>query len=123
MRTVLASMAVVLLLAPLAAHAQDSHEINRAYFERALAAPATVRSDHMAKSGRKPVVEGVRDKRVLSDSTRTVEIHQFGGNPHDDGLLMVYLPKEKLLSVDRLLPLHGRLVPIADLHAAVGQGH
>jgi hypothetical protein len=27
------------------------------------------------------------------------------------------------LVVDRILPIHGRLVPIADLHTAVGHGH
>jgi hypothetical protein len=31
--------------------------------------------------------------------------------------------KRLSLNVDRLLPLHGRLVPIADLHTAVGHGH
>jgi glyoxylase-like metal-dependent hydrolase (beta-lactamase superfamily II) len=135
-----------------------THESNRAFLERALAAPATIRPDHMAKSGRQPVVEGVRDKRVLTDGTRTVELHHIAGNTHAGGLLMVYLPREKLLSeadvftppaagtappmppspftlnlvenlkrltlaVDRILPLHGRLVPIADLHTAVGHGH
>jgi hypothetical protein len=112
----------------------------------------------MAKARRTPVVEGVRDRRVLTDGTRTVEIHHIAGNSHADSLLMVYLPREQLLSeadvftpppagtppamppspfttnltenltklnltVDRILPLHGRLVPIADLHTAVGHGH
>jgi glyoxylase-like metal-dependent hydrolase (beta-lactamase superfamily II) len=134
------------------------HETDRAFFERALAAPATIRPDHLAKSGRKPVVEAVRDRRVLTDGARTVEIHHIAGNAHADGLLMVYLPREKLLveadvftpppagtpppmppspftvhfaatlkrltlDVARLLPLHGRSVPIADLHGAVGHGH
>src|SRR5204863_928095 len=74
-----------------------THEVNRAYFERNLAAPATIRPDHLAKSGKKGVVEGVKDKRVLTDGARTVEIHHIVGVLHDDGLLMVYLPKEKLL--------------------------
>jgi hypothetical protein len=135
-----------------------THESSRAFLEQALGAPATVLPDRMAKSGRKPTVEGVKDKRVMTDGTRTVEIHHIAGNAHCEGLLMVYLPKEKLLSeadvftpppagtapamppspftvsfadnlkqlnlaVDRLLPLHGRLVPIADLHTAVGHGH
>ena len=135
-----------------------THESNRAFLERSLAAPATLAPDHMAKSGRKPVVEGVRDRRVLTDGARTVELHHIAGNAHADGLLMVYLPKEKLLSeadvftpppagtpppmppspftmnfadnlkrlnlaVDRLLPIHGRIVPIADLHTAAGHGH
>ena len=135
-----------------------AHESTRAFLEGALAAPATLAPDHMAKSGRKPVVEGVRDRHVLTDGTRVVQIYHIAGNAHADGLLMVYLPKEKLLSeadvftpppantppamppspftvnltdnlkrlnlaVDRLLPLHGRLVPISDLHTAVGHGH
>jgi glyoxylase-like metal-dependent hydrolase (beta-lactamase superfamily II) len=135
-----------------------THESNRAFLERSLAAPATLAPDHMAKSGRKPVVEGVRDRRVLTDGTRTVELHHIAGNAHADGLLMVYLPKEKLLSeadvftpppagtpppmppspftlnfadnlkrlnlaVDRLLPIHGRIAPIADLDTAASHGH
>ena len=117
-----------------------------------------MRPDHLAKSGRKGAVEGVRDKRVLTDGTRTVEIHHIAGNAHDDGLLMAYLPKEKLLvevdvftpppanappparplnftvnlaenlkrlglTPDLLLPLHGRIVPVADLNKAVGHEH
>ena len=31
--------------------------------------------------------------------------------------------KQLNLAVDRILPLHGRIVPIADLHTAVGHGH
>jgi len=135
-----------------------THDSSRAFLEQALGAPATVQPDSMAKSGRRPAVEGVRDKRVLTDGARTVEIYHIAGNAHCEGLLMVYLPKEKLLSeadvftppaagtappmppspftvnlvdnlkqlnqaVDRSLPLHGRMVPIADLHTAVGHGH
>lgn len=133
-----------------------THEVNRAFFERVLATPATRQPDHLARSGKRAVVEGVRGRRVLADATRTVEIHHIAGNAHDDGLLMVYLPREKLLvqadtytpapagaappmppspftlnlvdnvarlglAVDRLLPLHGRLVPVAELHRAVGR--
>jgi glyoxylase-like metal-dependent hydrolase (beta-lactamase superfamily II) len=136
-----------------------THEINRPYFDRAFAARATIEPDQLAKSGRKAAaVEGVRDKRVLSDGTRSVEIHHIAGNAHDDGLLMVYLPNERLLSqadtftpppantpppmppspftlnlvdnlarlgltVDRLLPLHGRMVPLTDLYQAAGRAN
>lgn len=74
-----------------------THEINRAYFERTLAARASVSPDRLTKLSRRATVEGVRDRRVLSDGTRTVEIHHIAGILHDDGLLMVYLPREKLL--------------------------
>ncbi|MGH7335034.1 MAG: MBL fold metallo-hydrolase [Candidatus Rokuibacteriota bacterium] len=75
-----------------------THEGSRPFFEWALAAPATVSPDRLARTPRKASVEGVRDKLVLTDGTRTVEILHIAGNLHADGLLMVYLPKEKLLS-------------------------
>jgi glyoxylase-like metal-dependent hydrolase (beta-lactamase superfamily II) len=131
------------------------HEASRPYFEKILAAPATVSPDHLAKSGKKATVEGVRDRRVLTDGTRTVEIRHIAGIQHADDMLMVYLPKERFLieadaytppapnaapmsppnpfnvslaenvkeqslAVDQILPLHGRMVPLAELHKAAG---
>jgi glyoxylase-like metal-dependent hydrolase (beta-lactamase superfamily II) len=75
-----------------------TQDVNRPFLEQALGAPATVRPDLQAKSGRKPTVEGVLDRRTLTDGTRTVEIYRIQGILHHDGMLMVYLPKEKLLS-------------------------
>ncbi|MEX2221055.1 MAG: MBL fold metallo-hydrolase [Candidatus Rokuibacteriota bacterium] len=135
-----------------------THETTRAFFESALAAPATMTPDRQQAARRKVAVEGVRDKRVLTDGTRTVEIHHIAGNTHADGMLMVYLPKERLLieadaftpgppnapvpaiinplsvnladnvarlnlGVDRILPLHGRIVPLAELHRMIGRGN
>jgi hypothetical protein len=97
----------------------------------------------------------VRDRRVLTDGTRTVEIRHIAGIQHADDMLMVYLPKEKFLieadaytppapnaapmsppnpftvtlaenvkqqtlAVDQILPLHGRMVPVAEMHKAAG---
>ena len=89
-----------------------AHENGRAFMERALATPATVNPDRLAKSGLKPAVEGVRAKRVLSDGSRTVEIHHIAGNLHAEDLLMVYLPKEKLLvEADVFTPLAPNVTP------------
>jgi glyoxylase-like metal-dependent hydrolase (beta-lactamase superfamily II) len=74
-----------------------THESGRAFLERALSTKATVNPDALTKSGLRPSIEGVRGKRVLGDGTRTVEIHHLAGVLHADDLLMVYLPKEKLL--------------------------
>ena len=75
-----------------------THDVNKAFFERALNAPRTLAPDAMSKSGKKPKIETVAEKRVLQDETRTVEIHHVTGLPHADGMLMVYLPKEKILA-------------------------
>ena len=74
--------------------------------------PATVNPDRLAKSGLKPSVEGMRAKRVITDGTRVVEIHHIAGNAHADDLLMVYLPKEKLLvEADVFTPLAANVAP------------
>jgi glyoxylase-like metal-dependent hydrolase (beta-lactamase superfamily II) len=75
-----------------------TQEVNRGFLAQALGAPSTVRPDLQAKSGRQPVVEGVGERRTFTDGTRTVEIYRIQGILHHDGMLMVYLPKEKLLS-------------------------
>jgi hypothetical protein len=115
-----------------------------------------VNPDKLAKSGKKATVESVNDKLVLQDATRTLEIHHIAGNPHADGLILAYLPKEKLLmeadaytpappntpppaqpnpfsvnlhdnigqlklQVDQILPLHGRIVTLAELLSAIGK--
>jgi hypothetical protein len=85
-----------------------------------------------------------------------VELYHIQGNVHNDGLIMAYLPKEKLLiegdaytpaapnapppaqpnpfsvnlydnierlklTVEQILPLHGRMVPLAELLKAAGK--
>jgi len=72
--------------------------VNRAYLMSAMSAPRTLAPDTLSKSGKKPLVEGFTgDKRVFQDGTRTFEIHVIKGLPHADGLVIGWLPKEKLL--------------------------
>jgi len=75
-----------------------THENNKAFFERALSAPRTLAPDAISRSGKKPVIEGMRDRRVFQDATRTLEILEIKGLPHVDGLLIAYLPKEKVIA-------------------------
>ena len=72
--------------------------VNRSYLMSALSAPRTLAPDALSKSGKKPLIEGFAgDKRVFQDATRTFEIHVIKGLPHADGLVVGWLPKEKLL--------------------------
>ena len=70
---------------------------NKPYFERVWARPHTLNRDRLAKAPRKPAIEPVADKRVLADSTRTLEIYRLEGSSHADTMLIAYLPKEKVL--------------------------
>jgi glyoxylase-like metal-dependent hydrolase (beta-lactamase superfamily II) len=133
-----------------------THNMNKGFFEQSFAAPRTIQPDKFAQSGKRSTIEGFADKRILSDGTRTVELHHIQGNTHHDGLIMAYLPKEKLLieadaytpappnappparinpfsvnlydnierlqlSVEQILPIHGRIVPLAELAKAIGK--
>jgi glyoxylase-like metal-dependent hydrolase (beta-lactamase superfamily II) len=72
--------------------------VNKAFLERALSAPRTLVGDALAKNPKKPIVEGFAgDKRVFQDPSRTFEVHVIKGLPHADGLVVGYLPKEKIL--------------------------
>ena len=89
-------------------------DASRAFFEQIVAAPATVGPDHLARSGRKATVEGVRDRRELSDGTRTVEVRHIAGIQHADDMLMVYLPKEKfLIQADAYTPPAPNIAPMS----------
>src|SRR5262245_37214748 len=73
-------------------------EVNKAFLMNALSAPRTLAPDSLSKSGKKPVIEGFTgDKRVFQDAMRTLEVHVIKGLPHADGLVVGYLPKEKIL--------------------------
>jgi len=73
-------------------------EVNRAFLMNALSQPRTLAPDSMSKSGKKPQIEGFKgDKRVFQDATRTFEVHVIKALPHADGLVVGYLPKEKIL--------------------------
>jgi glyoxylase-like metal-dependent hydrolase (beta-lactamase superfamily II) len=74
-----------------------THQVNKAFYEKMLRNPATVAPDKLARAPRAPMIEGVAERKVLTDGSKTVEVLHVKGNLHDEGLLMVYLPAEKLL--------------------------
>jgi len=74
-----------------------THDSNRAFLEQSLAASRSIHPDKLAQSGKKATVEGMPDKRVLRDATHSVELYRIQDNTHAEGLIMAYLPKEKLL--------------------------
>jgi glyoxylase-like metal-dependent hydrolase (beta-lactamase superfamily II) len=74
-----------------------THENNREFLERALNTPRTLLDDALAKNPKRVRIETVGDKRVYSDGTRTVEFYHIFPAPHSNGLLVAYIPKEKVL--------------------------
>ena len=70
---------------------------NKDFLERALNTPRTLLDDVLAKSPKKAKIDTVDEKRVYTDGTRTVEMYHIYPAPHSNGLLVAYIPKERVL--------------------------
>ena len=120
-----------------------THAGNRAFFDEIGKRPFTIQPDTLAKAPKAVTVETVDDELVIKDAMRTVALYHIAGNPHSDTMLMVHLPAERLLievdafspgspvnpyaanlldniqrrklAVDRVVPLHGAIAPLAEL--------
>jgi glyoxylase-like metal-dependent hydrolase (beta-lactamase superfamily II) len=70
---------------------------NEAFLEKALNTPRTLLNDPLAQNPKKAKFETVEEKRVYSDGTRIVELYHVFPAPHSNGLIIAYMPKEKVL--------------------------
>jgi glyoxylase-like metal-dependent hydrolase (beta-lactamase superfamily II) len=70
---------------------------NEAFLEKALNTPRTLLNDTLAKNPKKAKIEAVAEKKVYSDGTRTVVMYHVSPVPHSNGLMIAYMPKEKIL--------------------------
>jgi glyoxylase-like metal-dependent hydrolase (beta-lactamase superfamily II) len=96
---------------------------NETFLENALNTPRTLLDDTLAKNPKKARIEAVSEKKVYSDGTRTVEMYHTAPVPHSNGLMIAYIPKERILfQGDFSLPADGQpandhvfaLAPILD---------
>jgi len=70
---------------------------NETFLEGALNTPRTLLDDVLAKNPKKAKVETVSEKKEYSDGTRTVVMYHTSPVPHSNGLMIAYIPKEKIL--------------------------
>ena len=75
-----------------------THQTNKAFLERVAKTPHTINPDPLASSKKGVKIQTVGDKGVLTDGSRTIELHLLKGYEHTGDMLVVYLPKEKLLA-------------------------
>lgn len=74
---------------------------NQAYFKQAFSAPATVEPDAQSTARREPKIQTVRDKFVITDGARTIEVYTTSGYQHTSALIMPYiLPARILVEAD-----------------------
>jgi len=76
-----------------------THQANKGYFEKVLANPHTLVPDNLQKKNPKPKikVEYAGDKKVMTDGEHVIELHHLINSTHSSNMLIVYLPKQKVL--------------------------
>jgi glyoxylase-like metal-dependent hydrolase (beta-lactamase superfamily II) len=120
-----------------------AHKATAAFYEDAIGRKHTIAPDALAKNPKPLKLQTVGEELVLKDNAMTVQLFPITGNPHADTLLMAYFPKERILvevdayspgapvqpyaanllenikrrdlKVDRIVPLHGAIVPFSEL--------
>jgi glyoxylase-like metal-dependent hydrolase (beta-lactamase superfamily II) len=133
-----------------------THQSNKAFYDATFRAPHRLNPDRQWREKRRAKIMAIGAKHVMSDSAHTMEIHHIQGNPHNTGIVMAWLPKEKLLvevdvytplppnanppanpnpnivnlyeniqrlnlDVNRVVPLHGRIVDLSELRRTIGK--
>jgi len=119
---------------------------NGAWVEAMARRAHTLQPDALARKEQRLVVETVDAEREYKDHTMAVMLYHVAGNPHSDTMLMAYLPRDRVLvevdafspgsavnpyaanlleniqkrklRVDRVVPLHGAIAPMAELEKA-----
>jgi glyoxylase-like metal-dependent hydrolase (beta-lactamase superfamily II) len=75
-----------------------THESSRALLERAANAPHTINPDRLSKSKKSLKLQAIGADGALTDGTRTIRLYTMAGFDHTKDMLLVYLPKERILA-------------------------
>jgi glyoxylase-like metal-dependent hydrolase (beta-lactamase superfamily II) len=74
-----------------------TQEMNVPFYQKAWAAPRTLAPDNFSKGSKEATFLPVKEKYVLTEGNRTLELFHENGSMHNAGMLIVYFPKEKIL--------------------------
>ena len=126
-----------------------THELNRSFFEDIVARQHSIVQDALARSPQPLTIETVTGDEMyeLTDGRQTLQIYRIVDDAHCDGIVMIYLPRERILieadaysptsqeapfaevllrnienrglRVNTILPIHGGVSELEDLESAV----
>jgi glyoxylase-like metal-dependent hydrolase (beta-lactamase superfamily II) len=76
-----------------------THQSNKGLYEKVMANPHKLIPDKLEMTKPRPVakVQYIGDKNVFTDGTHTIETYHLEGSTHNDGMLIVWLPQQKIL--------------------------
>jgi hypothetical protein len=74
-----------------------TNEGNKSFYEWAWKQPRTLEPDRLANNPKEATFITFKNSYVLTDGSRSMEVHLTVGDNHDEFLSFAYLPKEKIL--------------------------
>jgi len=75
-----------------------TYQGNKAFLERVAKTQHTINPDPLSTSKKGAKIQPVGDKYVITDGSRTIELHRLLNYEHTGDMLVLYLPNEKLLA-------------------------
>jgi len=119
-----------------------THQGNAAFIEEIVKRPHTLVPDALSKNPKPVKIETVADEKVMTDGAMTVHLYSIP-SAHSESMLMAYLPRDRALvvidvyepvgdihmfagrfiedlkkrnlRVERIVPLHGKIVPYGQM--------
>ncbi len=128
-----------------------THRANRSFYEDMVARRHSIVQDALTRNAQPLTLEAVSSEEPfeITDGSRTLQIVTVVDDPHAEGMLMAYLPRERILfevdafspsaaaspfaetllrniedrelRVETIVPLHGEIATLEDLETAVEQ--
>ncbi len=76
-----------------------TYQSNKPFYEKIVKYPHTLVPDKLSQMNPQPKlkIETVGEKKVMTDGEHEIDIYHLQGSTHDEGMLIVYLPKQKIL--------------------------
>jgi glyoxylase-like metal-dependent hydrolase (beta-lactamase superfamily II) len=76
-----------------------THQANKSYYEKIFKDPHTLVPDKLSQMNPQPKlkIETMTDKKVLTDGEHTIDLYHLEGSTHVMGMIVAYLPKQKIL--------------------------
>jgi len=74
-----------------------TNEMNVPSYEKIFSAPHSLAPDELSKNPKKAEIIPVKEKYVLSEGGQSIEIYHVDGDMHNADIMMMYLPKDKIL--------------------------
>ncbi len=128
-----------------------THRTNQSFYEDMVARRHSIVQDALTRNAQPLTLEAVSSEEPfeITDGSRTLQIATVVDDPHAEGMLMAYLPRERILfevdafspsaaaspfaetllrniedrelRVETIVPLHGEIATLEDLETAVEQ--